>query len=81
MPGYSKNDYRIELQNFVFFKFLASNENERCLVHRPSIVTQHKSLLHFVKKKDLKRAFLRKYITYLLVSVQLLVYLLPILSH
>ena len=33
----SQNDLRIVLQNFVFFKFLASNENEGCLVNDSSI--------------------------------------------
>ena len=37
IPGYNKNVYRIA--------FFASNENERCLVHRPSIVWHPETLI------------------------------------
>jgi hypothetical protein len=39
----SQNDFRIALQNFVFFKVLARNENGRCLVKDSSIVSRKKS--------------------------------------
>ena len=35
-----------------FFKFFASNENERCLVHRPSIVQNCKLIIHHKPERN-----------------------------
>jgi hypothetical protein len=47
----SKNYLRIALQNLVFLKFLATNENGRCLVKDSSIVHNFMKIRMLLQKR------------------------------